>query len=298
MLDRSLEPNRKLALVSAPAGYGKTTALAQWAQSRSAHIGWFNIDPEDNDFTRFFRYLVRVWERVHPDIMNSALGHLLGSINPDPAEIKTVFAEATAAAPAPTAIILNDYHLITAPAIHEALSYVIDHLPPHFHFILAVRGEPPLPLPRYQARAELLEIGTQELRFQKQETQELLGVLPGLSSTVIESLHQQTEGWAVGLQLVSLALQRGLADPEQPAAGGRQRFELMLHLGQLRLLRRRLDRLAMDNPVLGPGFVRYQGKKARLFQSIPKLGSKQDRGRFDRHQEIFLEREPGLAILG
>ncbi len=225
-LDHSLETGTKLTLISAPAGYGKTTSLAQWARSTRFPIGWLSLDWSDNDFDRFFRYLVRAWAEVQPEVVDSPLATLLGSMSPNREAVLAAFVNAANEVPDHTGLILDDYHLIEEPSIHEALIFVIDHLPPKFHFLLASRGEPPLSLARYRARDELQELGVADLRFKPAETQvflnERMGL--GLSADQIEPLQAQLEGWIAGLQLVSLALRRGLTKVDQVAIGGRQRF--------------------------------------------------------------------------
>lgn len=242
LLNQALQPGHKLTLVSAPAGYGKTTALLQWAHSSRAPIGWLSLDPADNDFVRFFRYLVMAWEEAQSAVKQSPLDTILGSMDPDHEAILTAFIAASNKVPEHTALILNDYHLIGEPSIHEAMSFLITHLPPMLHLVLASRGEPPLPLARYRARGELHEIGMVDLRFQPEEAKLFLneGMGLALSSEEIELLQTDLEGWIAGFQLVALALKRGLMETgraEGLAVSGQQRFiadylreEVLAHL--------------------------------------------------------------------
>lgn len=135
-LNRGLQPGLKLTLVSAPAGYGKTTCLVQWAHASGTPIGWLSLDRSDNEFERFFRYLVLAWEAVQPAIRESDLDTLLGGLAPDNEAVLAAFINAVEAVPDHTALVLNDYHLITEPSIHQALAFLVDHLPPQLHFIL------------------------------------------------------------------------------------------------------------------------------------------------------------------
>ncbi len=225
-LNQGMQPGRRLTLVSAPAGYGKTTALAQWARSSRFLIGWLTLEPSDNVLERFFRYLVLAWEEVQPEIRHSPLDKLLGGMAPDGDAVLVAFINAAHEVPEHTALVLNDYHLIEEPAIHQSLTFLIDHLPSKFHFVLASRGEPPLPLARYRARGELLELGIEDLRFQSQEAFDLFNEMMGLSQTPeqIESLQTQLEGWIAGLQMAGMALSRGLAPADRLAVSGGQRF--------------------------------------------------------------------------
>ena len=158
-LNHGLLPGAKLTLVSAPAGYGKTTALAQWAHSSSAPIGWLSLDRSDNEFERFFRYLVMAWEEVQPDVKNTPLDALLGSTSPNHEAVLATFINIANEIKEHTALVLNDYHLIEEDSIHHALTFLVDHLPTKLHIVLASRGEPALPLTRYRARGELQELG-------------------------------------------------------------------------------------------------------------------------------------------
>ncbi len=238
-LNQGLQPGRRLMLVSAPAGYGKTTALVQWARSNQSPIGWHSLDQSDNEFDRFFRYLVAAWEEVQPEIRHSPLDKLLGALDPDRDAVLAAFINAAHEVPEHTALVLNDYHLIEEPAIHQSLTFLIDHLPSTFHFVLASRGEPPLPLARYRARGELLELGIEDLRFESQEASDLFNEKLGLLQTPeqIESLQAQLEGWIAGLKMAALALSRGLTEASRVAVSGGQRFvadylreEVLAHL--------------------------------------------------------------------
>jgi LuxR family maltose regulon positive regulatory protein len=138
----------------------------------------------------------------------------------------TAFLNAAAGISKHTAFVLDDYHLIEDPTIHKALAFLIDHLPPGLHFILASRGEPPLPLARYRARDEMLEFRVSDLRFLQEETQEFLSQRMGLDLSLgeIEPLQARMEGWVAGLQLVALTLQGSLTEMENPVVSGRHRF--------------------------------------------------------------------------
>src|SRR5215218_347019 len=199
----------KLVLISAPAGYGKTTLLAQWARASHFRVAWLSLGEEENDLARFFRYLLAAWEEIEPGVRESPLGLLLSAIGPDPQAVLSAFINLANDLPDLAVFVLDDYHLIDEPAVHDALTFLLDHLPPALHVVLAGRADPPLPLARYRARHELLEFRTEDLRFSVDET---------------EPLYVQLEGWIAGVQLVSLSLRRHREAAETLAISGRHRF--------------------------------------------------------------------------
>jgi LuxR family maltose regulon positive regulatory protein len=218
-------PEHKLVLISAPAGYGKTTLLAQWAHTSSRRVAWLSLDEGDNDPDRFLRYLLAAWDTVQPGIRQSPLGLLLGALEPDRDAVLSAFVNVASELPDHTVFVLDDAHQIEDPSIHEALTFLLDHLPPTLHFVLVGRSEPPLPLARYRARDELLELRTEDLTFLVEETAEFLNRLMGLdlAADAIGSFHTQLEGWVAGLQLVSLSLLRQ-RETAPVVISGRHRF--------------------------------------------------------------------------
>ena len=188
-------PQYKLILLSAPAGYGKTTQLAQWAHTSRFPLAWLSIDEEDNDLLRFLRYLLAGWEQVQPDVSESPLGLLLNARSPETEAVLSAFINAASESPDQIVFVLDDYHLIKEDSIHQTLSFLFDHAPQNLHFVLAGRGEPPLPLARYRAHGEMLEFRADELRFSSEETMEFLenGMGLGLTSEELESLQTQLE---------------------------------------------------------------------------------------------------------
>jgi LuxR family transcriptional regulator, maltose regulon positive regulatory protein len=219
-------PCHKLTLVAAPAGYGKTTLLADWARSTSLPVAWLSLGEEDNDVARFFRYLLSAWEREWPGIGESRLGLLLEAKEPNPDAILTAFTNVASDLPDPMVFVLDDIHLIDDPAIYEALAFLLDHLPPGVHFVLAGRDEPPLPLARYRARQEQFDIDTADLQFQLEETEAFLNdeMRLDLAGDRIASLHGQLEGWIAGTQMVALTLRRSDRPVEDIVISGRHRF--------------------------------------------------------------------------
>lgn len=216
----------KLVLLLAPAGYGKTTLLSQWAQASRFPVVWLTIGEEDNDLERFLRYLLVGWEEVQPGVRESPLGLLLGAMSPDREAVLRAFINVANEAPGPVVFVLDDYHLIDDSSIHQALAFLLDHLPPTVHFVLAGRAEPPLPLARYRARQELVEFRAQDLSFLPEETGDFLKNSMGLdlAGEDIARLQAQLEGWVAGLQLVALTLRQQLTGADKLVVSGRHRF--------------------------------------------------------------------------
>lgn len=215
----------KLTLISAPAGYGKTTTLAQWARSSHFKVVWLSLDKEDNDVERFLRYLQVGWAHVQPEISKSRLGLLLEAMSPDVEAIPEAFINTASETTNQLVFVLDDYHLIEDESIHKLIAYLLEHLPENLHFVLVVRGEPPLPLARYRARGELLELDARDLCFTAQETGVFLDKMKvELHPEEIDSLQAQTEGWIAGIQLVALSLKRQLTDVNELFVSGQQRF--------------------------------------------------------------------------
>jgi LuxR family maltose regulon positive regulatory protein len=223
-LERGL-PAAHLALVSAPAGYGKTTLLAQWARASDHDVAWLTCSASDNDLARFFRSVLSAWAVTWPEIRESRLGVLLGGISPGRDEVLAALIDVAAGAPRQTAIVLDDAHLIDDPEIHRALAILLDHMPARLHLVLASREDPPLPLARLRARRQLLELRIGDMQLRRDETAALLAGSAGVELTdeQIDALHDRLEGWAAGMQLAAHALRHHPEPPDHLAIGGRQR---------------------------------------------------------------------------
>lgn len=218
-----------LTLVAAPAGFGKTTALAEWTAQTSQHVAWVALDEGDNDPRRFWSYVVAALQRLIPDIGASALAHLQTTqlaVQP----LLTNLINEIADLPGNLALVLDDYHVIVTQAVHDSMAYLLEHLPSNTHVILASRIDPTgLPLARLRARGHLAELRAEELRFGPDETATFLNQVMGLDLQVadIAMLEQRTEGWAAALQLAALSIQ-GQRDAAGfiKAFGGSNRFLL------------------------------------------------------------------------
>jgi LuxR family maltose regulon positive regulatory protein len=204
---------RKLTLISAPPGFGKTTVLSEWRTTPSGSqfpLAWLSLDEGDNDPVRFWFYVAHALETVRPGIGQEALV-MLGGAQPAPVEnVVMALINSIAEVPLDFALVLDDYHLIESAVIHEAMAFLLEHLPPQMHLILTTRADPPLPLARLRASGEMAELRVRDLRFTPAEAAELLARglgLPSLDPTVAGALADRTEGWAAGLQLAALSLQ-------------------------------------------------------------------------------------------
>jgi LuxR family maltose regulon positive regulatory protein len=222
-IDQGLRVGHRLTLVSAPAGYGKTTLLsAWWAANRDQErkLAWLSLDERDNDPARFWAYVIGALQTLRPDLGQEALSQLQAP-QPPPVEglltqLLNQIAEAFPRSPSSPQLILllDDYHVIETPAIDEALAFLIDHLPPQLHLVIATRADPGLPLPRLRARGQLTEIRAADLRFTAGEAAAFLNQTMGLdlAAADVATLETRTEGWIAGLQLVALSM-RSSEDP-------------------------------------------------------------------------------------
>jgi LuxR family maltose regulon positive regulatory protein len=233
-LDEGLQLGHKLTLISAPAGFGKTTLLSEWVHAMgratppiavapgppttcacgpsAGRTGWLSLDEHDNDPARFLAYFIAALSRVEgieATIGEGALG-MLQSPQPPPTEaILTVLINEIAAIPDRVVLVLDDYHLIESSPVDDALTFLLEHLSVNMHLVIATRDDPQLPLARLRARGQLTELRAADLRFSSSEAVEFLNQVMGLDLSVedIAALETRTEGWIAGLQLAALALQ-------------------------------------------------------------------------------------------
>lgn len=210
--------DKALILVSAPAGFGKTSLLAEWVTQAGLPVGWLSLDGGDNDPNRFLRYVIAALNNVLSITEAAPCANaqaMLQSVQPLPIQtILVALINDLTDIPSPFALVLDDYQFITSPAIHEALTFILEHLPPHVHLILSSRVDPSLPLHRLRGRQQLIELRTEDLRFTTPETRGFLNAVMklSLSDEQIVTLEAKTEGWIVGLHMAALSMQ-GLSDP-------------------------------------------------------------------------------------
>ena len=205
---------RKLTLISAPAGYGKTTLLSEWVTDTSrrepkVRIAWLSLDEGDNDPSRFLAYLVAALQTVEGDLGEGVSAALQspGGINVE--AVLTTLINEIANLSDDLVLVLDDYHVIESQPIDRALAFLLDHQPPQMHLFIASRTEPTLPLSRLRARGQLIELRVADLRFTTDEAAAFLhGIVRlRLSSEDVHTLEKRTEGWITGLQLAAVAMQ-------------------------------------------------------------------------------------------
>ncbi|MFL6196011.1 MAG: LuxR C-terminal-related transcriptional regulator [Thermoanaerobaculia bacterium] len=201
-----------LTLVSAPAGFGKSTLLSDWIHAQGRPVAWVSLDEGDNDVVRFLCYTVSALRKLHPGLGEDVLTTLRHSQDA-PAEalepILTSLLNEVHALDEDLVLLLDDYHAIESAAVHRAVQFLLDRMPPRMHLVIATRVDPPLHLSRLRARGQLTELRARDLRFNSQEASDFLNqaMSLSLSSADVEALEERTEGWAVGLQMAALSLQ-------------------------------------------------------------------------------------------
>jgi len=205
--------HRKLTLVSAPAGFGKTTLVSEWATSVEQPVAWLALDEEDSDPARFFTYLIAALQQVDSTIGQGAQAMLQSSQLPPPEALLTTLINDVAAISQSFILVLDDYHVITALLVHQQLGFLLDHQPPQMHLVIVTREDPPLPLSRLRARGQVTDVRQPDLQFTPEETAEFLRRVAQaeLSPDDVTALQRRTEGWIAGLQLLALSI-RGSED--------------------------------------------------------------------------------------
>jgi LuxR family transcriptional regulator, maltose regulon positive regulatory protein len=227
--------NHALTLVCAPAGYGKTTLLTSWIENMRVpttvsstltssdlkNYSWVSLDAEDDDPLRFLSYLTASLEDMQPGIFEIVQPYLNTFPSPPLPSILTLLINNLNRLSSPVVLILDDYQFISNATIHDSILFILDHLPPNLHLLIATRSDPPIPLARLRARNQLLEFRAEDLRFRGTEAVEFLNQTMGLPLSLnnIDTLEQRTEGWIAGLQMAAIALRsyliHGRADINQ-----------------------------------------------------------------------------------
>lgn len=198
----------KLTLVSAPAGFGKTTVVTEWITAVKRPTAWLSLDEDDSNPVRFLRYIIAALQTIAPEMGKSIL-NVLESSQPSITSLLIPLLNEFAMMPHEMILVLDDYHMLDSKEIDQALAFLIDNQPSQMHLVITTREDPQLPLPRYRARAELTELRASDLRFTLDEATEFLNRAMGLSLMPddINALTARTEGWIAGLQLASISLQ-------------------------------------------------------------------------------------------
>ena len=313
----------KLTLVSAPAGFGKTTLLTEWLAAGPAAPGderlaaWLSLDRGDNDPASFWTYVIAALRAVAPGVGESALALLHASPPPPTDTVLTVLINDLGAIAADIVLVLDDYHVIDARDVADGMAFLLDHLPPGLHVVIAGRADPPLPLARLRARGELAEIRAAELRFTADEAAAYFNEMMGLQLTArdVAALEGRTEGWIAALQLAALSMQ-GRDDVAGFIAGfaGDDRY-VVDYLAE-EVLQRQPDRVQaflLQTSILGRlsgplcDAVTGQGDGKAMLEALDRgnlfLVPLDDRRRWYRYHHLFadvlqarlLDEQPGQA---
>ena len=227
--------HRKLTLLSAPAGFGKTTLLTEWTHQHKENsrvqllVSWVSLDRDDNDPARFWVYFIAALQAVYPEIGQSAVA-MIQSPQPPPAEsfLTSLINEMTKK-PDRIVLILDDYHMIENDTIHNEMAFLLEHMPPQMHLVIASRVDPPLPLALLRGRGQLNEFNAADLRFTYDETEAFFNEVMklGLSKLGVKVLENRTEGWVASLQMAAISM-KGHTDIQKfiYSFSGSQRYVL------------------------------------------------------------------------
>ena len=212
-MDRDLQPNLRLTLISAPAGYGKTTLLSTWIQDRGFPAAWLSIDESDNDPIRFLSYMLAALQKANPDLDLPSTTEGQYSEAEVQERILIPLINQMGESPRQTTLVLDDYHWIHSQTVHDRLAYLLDNLPPQAHLMIATRADPPLPIAHMRGRGQVNELRMEDLRFQVEEARSFLETFADLDLSLddVHTLTHRTEGWVSGLQMAAASL-RGLED--------------------------------------------------------------------------------------
>ena len=208
-LNKSLSSGRRLTLISAPAGFGKTTLVSEWVTECGRPVAWLSLDEEDDDLTRFFVYFISALQRIAPTIGEEALGVLQTPQSPPIESILITLLNEITAVMENFILVLDDYHMLDSKAVDDALTFLLEHLPVQMHIVITTREDPNLPIARLRVRSQLTELRAADLRFTPSETAEFLSQAMDLNLSLeeISALETRTEGWIAGLQLAVLSMQ-------------------------------------------------------------------------------------------
>ena len=208
-LNEGLAAGHRLTLVSAPAGFGKTSLVGGWVAGCGRPVAWLSLDDGDSDPSRFLAYLIAALQTVAPGFGEGVLTVLQSPQPPPPESTLTALLNELTTIPSAVVLVLDDYHVLNARPVDDALAFLVEHLPPQLHLVIATREDPALPLARLRARGQLTEVRAADLRFTPSEASAFLNQVMGLNLTAddIDALETRTEGWIAGLQLAAISLQ-------------------------------------------------------------------------------------------
>jgi LuxR family maltose regulon positive regulatory protein len=232
-LNQGIKAGHKLTLVSAPAGFGKTTLLSEWVANHDLACAWLSLDKADNDPLRFLSYLAAALQAIEPGIGADVLDEMQAhGVAPDSRSfqiesILTILINDVTDLANDFLLVLDDYHVIEAPAIHAAVSFLLNHQSPQMHLVIATRTDPPLPVARLRGQGQLIEMHAIDLAFAPNEATNFLNESMGLSLSPdqVTALQRRTEGWIAGLQMAALSIQgRGDASNFIQAFTGSHRY--------------------------------------------------------------------------
>ena len=198
----------KLTLISAPAGFGKSTLVSEWIVNCGQQVAWLSLDENDNNAERFLIYVISTLQTVSPNLGTGILDALQSSQIPSIDSILTVLLNEISVIPDNVILVLDDYHLTDSKSVDDVLTFLIEHLPPQMHLVITTREDPSLPIPRLRVRNQLTEIRAADLRFTPSEATEFLNQVMNLDLSVEEvaALETRTEGWIAGLQLAAISM--------------------------------------------------------------------------------------------
>src|SRR5690606_16452803 len=207
-LDTGLARGHRLFLLSAPAGYGKSSLIAEWISARDLAAAWLTLDDGDNDPARFVAYLVGAVQTARPQAGARTLGLLSAPGSPAPELLLAPLVNDLDEPAAPLLIVLDDYHMIQQQLVHAAVAFLLEYLPAHVHVIIASRADPPLPLARLYGRDLVTETRLADLRFDEVEAERFLAanLAQPVPAAALSTLVARTEGWVTGLQLAAHSL--------------------------------------------------------------------------------------------
>ena len=208
-LQAGLAAGHRLTIVSAPAGFGKTTLVSEWITTCKPPVAWLSLDDGDNDPARFISYLVKALQTLKPEMGAGVLAALQAPPPLQTEALLTTLLNEISSLAGHFLLVLDDYHLLDSQPVDQTLAFLIDHQPPQLHLVIATREDPPLPLARLRARGQLTELRAADLRFTPTEAAEFLNQAMGLNLSAgnVAALETRTEGWIAGLQLAAISMQ-------------------------------------------------------------------------------------------